>query len=197
MPRTEEQFEKIRVQKKALIMETALELFATHGYYPTSISMIAKKAGISKGLLYNYFGSKEELVREIMVLGFERFIEAFDSNKDGMLTCEEFEFFIRETFRILQENIPYYKLYFSTLMQPNVYELIQDKIKEIIPKYFKILISYYDKLGIDNPAQETLIFGAIMDGISLNYIMDPENFPVEKSIQSIIDKFGHCKKQTS
>ncbi|MEA3477462.1 MAG: TetR/AcrR family transcriptional regulator [Bacteroidota bacterium] len=194
MPRTEEQYEKIREQKKVLIMETALELFATHGYYPTSISMIAKKAGISKGLSYNYFKSKEDLVREIMVKGFEAFIESFDTNKDGILTCEEFEFFVRDTFRVLQENIPYWKLYFSTMMQPQVFDLIQKEVYEMLPKYTKMLMVYYDKQGVEHPAQEALIFGAVMDGISLNYVMNPDHFPIEKSIQSIIDKFGHCKK---
>jgi AcrR family transcriptional regulator len=197
MPRTKEQFENIRKSKKALIMDTALDLFANHGYYPTSISMIAKKAGISKGLLYNYFKSKEELVKEIMIVGMNKFIEVFDTNKDGMLTCEEFEQFIRESFRVLKENMSYFKLYFSTMMQPQVFELIKGMIHEIMPKYLKILVQYYDKLGIEHPAQEALIFGAIMDGISLNYIMDPENFPVEKTIQSIIHKFGHCKNTSS
>ena len=190
MPRKEEQFEQIRMQKKALIMEAALELFATNGYYPTSISMIAKKAKISKGLLYNYFKSKEDLIKEIMMVGFEKFTDIFDPNKDGILTCEEFEFFIRETFRVLRENTSYYKLYFSAMMQQNVMELVQAKMHEVLPKYLKMLAVYYDKLGVEHPAQEALIFGAVMDGISLNYIMDPENFPVEKSIQSIIDKFG-------
>ena len=197
MPRTEEQFEKIREKKKTLIMETALELFANHGYYPTSISMIAKEAGISKGLLYNYFDSKEALIQEIIETGIEKFTELFDTNRDGILSCEEFEHFVRETFRVLNDNISYYKLYFSTIMQPRVFDLIREKMHEIIPRYLKMLVVYYDKLGVEHPAQEALIFGAVMDGISMNYIMDPENFPVEKTIQSIIDKFGHCKKDIS
>ena len=37
------------------------------GYYATPISDIAKQAGISKGLLYNYYRGKEELLSEKMV----------------------------------------------------------------------------------------------------------------------------------
>ena len=66
-PRTEEQFEEIRESKKNLIQEVALELFATRGYHSTSISMIAKEADISKGLLYNYFESKEELLNSMQL----------------------------------------------------------------------------------------------------------------------------------
>ena len=66
MPRTEEQLNQIRKDRKQAIMDTALEVFASHGYESTSISMIAKKAGVSKGLMYNYFESKEDLLAHIM-----------------------------------------------------------------------------------------------------------------------------------
>ena len=60
MPRTPEQFEKIREEKRNHIMEVALECFANEGYHSTSISKIAKSAGISKGLIYNYFELNED-----------------------------------------------------------------------------------------------------------------------------------------
>ncbi|HET6559885.1 MAG TPA: TetR/AcrR family transcriptional regulator, partial [Prolixibacteraceae bacterium] len=66
MPRTTVQFEAIREEKRKLILETALELFAENGYHGTSISHITKKAGISKGLLYNYFVSKEDVLKNII-----------------------------------------------------------------------------------------------------------------------------------
>ena len=58
-PRSAKQFKDIRKQKTELIMETALELFAENGFHATSMSQIAKKAGISKGLAYNYFENGE------------------------------------------------------------------------------------------------------------------------------------------
>ena len=63
-PRTKQQFEDIREEKRSLIMKVALELFAEEGYHNTSISKIASRAGISKGLLYNYFDSKEDLIKD-------------------------------------------------------------------------------------------------------------------------------------
>ncbi|PKP33907.1 MAG: TetR/AcrR family transcriptional regulator, partial [Bacteroidetes bacterium HGW-Bacteroidetes-17] len=41
-PRTPEQFEHIRLDKKSLILSAALELFANKGYHSTSISDIAR-----------------------------------------------------------------------------------------------------------------------------------------------------------
>ncbi len=51
---------------KSVIFQTAFKLFATHGYQETSISMIAKNAGISKGLMYHYYRNKEDLLLEVL-----------------------------------------------------------------------------------------------------------------------------------
>ena len=94
-PRTPTQFAEIRENKKKEILSAALDLFANEGYHQASIARIAKKANISKGLIYNYFNSKEELLKELIEIGFETLVQPFDQNKDGVLTEEEFEFFIK------------------------------------------------------------------------------------------------------
>ncbi|MCK4677551.1 MAG: TetR/AcrR family transcriptional regulator [Bacteroidales bacterium] len=191
MPRTKNQYKEIRESKKTLILDTALELFANQGYYTTSISKIALKAGISKGLMYNYFESKEELIKEIVYKGIDELLTNFDPNKDGILTNEEFEFFVHENFRVLKQNIHYWKLYFATVMQPPVHKLIQEKLMELLPGLLKTLVTYFKQKNVANPEAEALLFGALMDGISLNYIIDPENFPLEVIKSMIIDKFSH------
>ncbi len=61
-----DRFEEIRYERKKQIMNSALHLFATKGFHQTSISSIAKHAQISKGLMYNYFESKDALLCEII-----------------------------------------------------------------------------------------------------------------------------------
>src|ERR1700691_1391867 len=65
MPRRPEQFEEIREKSREKILSAALELFGNKGYDATSIDSIAKKAGISKGLIYNYFESKKSILLAI------------------------------------------------------------------------------------------------------------------------------------
>jgi AcrR family transcriptional regulator len=50
-------------QTKALILETALEMFRERGYEETTMRAIAKKAGVSLGNAYYYFHSKEYLIQ--------------------------------------------------------------------------------------------------------------------------------------
>lgn len=49
-------------QKRQQLIETAIKLFAEHGFHATGIDRIAEVAGVTKKTLYNHFRSKEELI---------------------------------------------------------------------------------------------------------------------------------------
>jgi AcrR family transcriptional regulator len=119
-PRSPKQFQEIRAEKKALIMDVALYHFANEGYFKTTITHIARHAGISKGLMYNYFESKEELLTEIINRSMEEISRYFDPDKDGYLSQEEFELFIRKLFSMLRENITFWRLFSQLLIQKDV-----------------------------------------------------------------------------
>jgi AcrR family transcriptional regulator len=50
-----------RLEREDQILTVASEVFAAEGFATTNIQAVAKRAGISKPLVYNYFGSKEGL----------------------------------------------------------------------------------------------------------------------------------------
>jgi len=59
-------FERRKEQKKESIRRAALELFRVYGFRKVSMNDIANKAGVSPVTIYNHFGSKEKLVREVV-----------------------------------------------------------------------------------------------------------------------------------
>ncbi|HJX71103.1 MAG TPA: TetR/AcrR family transcriptional regulator [Bacteroidales bacterium] len=179
-PRTEKQFEEIREERKAQIKEVALEIIFEEGFQNTSISKISKRAGISKGLLYNYYKSKEDMIREIVFDGLDNFMRIFDPDKDGILTDEEARFFIDETFNILKSNIKYWRLYFSVMLQPKVMSLIQDRFVKVMEPFMNILISFFKYKGSENPIVEAKMVIAMLDGFALHFILDPKHFPLEE-----------------
>lgn len=61
MPRTEEQNQQIRDERQEQILQAALKVFARRGMAAAKISDIASEAGLSHGLVYHYFKSKEEM----------------------------------------------------------------------------------------------------------------------------------------
>ena len=48
------------------VLEAGLELFGERGYHATSIAEIGERAGISKSVLYHYFGSKADLYEAVV-----------------------------------------------------------------------------------------------------------------------------------
>lgn len=61
----EKQRETTQLRRKQII-DAAMELFDQNGYSNTKISDITKKAGISKGLAYHYFQSKEDIIIAVL-----------------------------------------------------------------------------------------------------------------------------------
>jgi AcrR family transcriptional regulator len=125
MPRTKEQYEKIRSEKREIIKQTALKLFAEKGYASTSISDIAQTAGISKGLMYNYFKSKEEVLKTIWDEFIDEFVAMIDPNHDGEITPEEMENFIDKIFEIFVNRREEMKLYFQFTFQQAVVNFLE------------------------------------------------------------------------
>ena len=58
--------------RRETILEIARDMFFTEGYAAVSMSAIAARLGGSKGTLYNYFASKEELFSAVMTQHFDR-----------------------------------------------------------------------------------------------------------------------------
>ena len=176
-------------------MEVALELFSKEGYHSTPISRIAKEAGISKGLMYNYFESKDDLILRILENGLNQLAELFDPNKDGVLTGDEFDFFVEKSFDAVIENPTYWRLYFGILMQANIYDMVKEMYQSVLSESMGLLLDYYKDRGVEDPLAEALLFGAVMDGICMNYLLNPEMFQLEDFKQKVIDKFGHKEHQ--
>jgi AcrR family transcriptional regulator len=70
-PRNEEQNAAIKDERRDQILSAALRVFAKRGFAATKISDIVAKAGMSHGLVYHYFKSKEEIFLELLKMAME------------------------------------------------------------------------------------------------------------------------------
>lgn len=154
-PRTPKQFAEIREEKRTLIMDTALQHFANEGYFATTIDHIARHAGISKGLMYNYFDSKEALLRAIIQRSASEAFNYFDIDRDGYLSEEEFEIFVRQTAKLLREKKSFWRLLIQLLMQ-----------NEVRKTFIELFSGHDDKASARHDTGDILKTGEIMKIIS-------------------------------
>ena len=91
---------------KTKILNSAFQLFSKNNYHAVSMTEIANGADISKGTLYWYFDSKEELFRDIAINGMEYFYKLFEeiAEKDSR-SDQKIRELIKSVLEILVEHL--------------------------------------------------------------------------------------------
>ena len=97
-------FQRRKDDRPAEIAEAALATFAEKGYAATRVDDVARRAGVSKGLLYLYFKTKEELFKAV-IRGFvvPKVAELSDVVEESELSAGEF---IRGPFLTMLKSLP-------------------------------------------------------------------------------------------
>ena len=125
--------------KKDKIIEKSMELFCEKGYHTTKVEEITKALGISKGNFYTYFGSKEEVLYEILnIMKNERIkmLEEIDTDKAPKEILKTFiedyiQFFFKYLKKVNLQNIDHFLKDEKVL---NYAEEIQDILVDFLKK---------------------------------------------------------------
>lgn len=56
------------MSKKAIVLQTTLELITKQGIHATSLSQIIKESGVANGTVYHHFKNKEEIITELYLM---------------------------------------------------------------------------------------------------------------------------------
>ena len=196
MPRTKEQFKEIRARTKQSIIDAGLKLFAQRGFHGTSIADIAKEAGVSKGLAYNYFKSKTELAEAILTQ-IHSFLEQYDKMFAEVTDPYKLlELMIKGTFSHLRQNEEFWKLYTAFALQWEISIQMKKMFNEVEKKYLRKIEKIFKKIGVKNSKAEAYYFGAMFDGISIEYLIDKEKYPLRSVEKLMLQKYSkeHLQK---
>jgi AcrR family transcriptional regulator len=67
---------KPTVDKRRIILDAAVRVFARQGFHTCRVSDIADEAGVAYGLVYHYFGSKDEVLDTLFLERWGLLVEA-------------------------------------------------------------------------------------------------------------------------
>lgn len=189
-PRSKSEFEAMRRRSADTIKEVALELFAQHGFASTSISMIAQEAGVSRGLMYNYFDSKEALLHEIImdaVAEGERIVE--EAIGEAQSPHEQLARITSYSFDVVQADLKHWQLLTSLALQPGLLEEQVPELREKSREANAQLVGLFELMGSDAPFEEAHLYSAAMDGIMIQYIQLGPSYPLERMKSYLLDRF--------
>lgn len=135
-------FDRIDEERKNKILEIGIEEFSSKGYEKANINIIAKNAGISIGLMYKYFATKEDLFITCIHRGMailEKAINEIMQSDDKLLI--KAEKLIRTTCMHSRKNANYIKMYNEITSEKGSAERTKMLVEEIESKTSSVYIS--------------------------------------------------------
>ena len=174
MARTKEQNERMTMATRKKIMEAGLVLFAQKGFALTSIKDIAEAAGISTGLIYRHFSSKEDMFNSLIANTIEElnnFIQILDSYDSPKQAIVEMTASLIGDIHFSNELSRYFLIVIRSMLEEEVLSQIDEFRKSILSLYDKTkdLIKEGQKRGEfkqGNPYKYTLLFFSIIQGMA-------------------------------
>jgi len=189
-PRTPTQNEQIRAESKHKIMDAAFTLIAKNGYESTSIASIARLAGVSKGLLYNYFTSKEALVKALVLDAL-----AEGDKLIAQLICDDprqtlenmFIWFFNE----MRENHDHWRLMTELTFKIEKFDFVHELATAKLKEFVAMLQGLLTEMGYLNALQEARTIAALFDGIGIQAIMAKDDYPLDEMQEYLLMKYCH------
>lgn len=109
-----------KAEKKKLILDAAVKVFARRGFYNARISEIASNAGVADGTIYNYFKNKDDLLISIFDESISEIINRFRKEIAGTLDpAEQIRTFALLHFQIVENQPDLAKVLQLELRQSN------------------------------------------------------------------------------
>ncbi|NLL80620.1 MAG: TetR/AcrR family transcriptional regulator [Clostridiales bacterium] len=113
-----EKFFDLKKEKQDRILNAVLKVFAKNGYRKASTDEMVKEAGISKGLLFHYFGTKSGLYEFVCRYA----VKYIGMELSGMLSGDRTDFFllkkqIEAVKYQITRNFPYMPLFLQEMMR--------------------------------------------------------------------------------
>ena len=178
-------------QTRDNILSVSLELFSEKGFDGTGMRDVAKKAGVSLGLTYNYFNSKEALLTEIILDHSRKIKDWFISKYQETDSPDKAKDMLIENYlEILQGNEEYFRLFWSLMLQPKI---LKDQ-EALITGMFEMIYESFTKIpskqksgftDIDRKHMMILILGS-----TINYLVKKDLFPIDTLREILKAKAG-------
>ncbi len=178
-------------ERKSQILNAAEDVFTQKGFEEARMDDIALETGLSKGTLYLYFKSKDDIIIAILDRMFQREFRRLENLNQVAETATEVIWKITEV--LTKEILGLLRLVpivyqFLALAFRNKY--VQKALKKYINRYLDILIPIIQR-GIDSgefrqvDAREVAVaMGAIMEGTLLLWVYDKSLIDPEYHIHS-------------
>ena len=163
---------------KQKIFDAAMTLFESRGYFATTVEQITTEAGVSKGLVYNYFSSKEELLVALIEHATTTMASvaeppAADASLEASLAG-----LVDRFFDFLKAHRRFLKLQLTLMLMPELGEIVAEPQRRRAELLLGVTRSLFERAQVANPKRKARLLLALLDGVALHYLCIYERYPL-------------------
>ena len=178
--------DRLKEERKQLIVQSALKVFCEKGYDGATINDIVKKAKCSHGLFYHYFDSKKAIFDAITETRGKNMMDFLDQVlQEDSCYIDKLRKMTEYTFvNMKKDEIFAYRFYFfvSTVFAKAESGELPKKCSGRVPPHIRIF-SFFEE-GVKRgefsdkfpPNESAKLYNSIIQGTTLNYILYPKEF---------------------
>ena len=186
-------------QKTDKILSAVRRILARNGYMGTTINLVAKEAGVSRGLLHYYFKTKDDMLARVIKDNMEISIAMISGVFTQYHTPEGYAKGIVDLLRGIMETDPdFFNLFFEGFAVARQSQVVKDELSSLYGQFRNALeenLTAANAKGIIQPSLpiESLaaIITGLVDGMGLQLLTEPllcQNLAIWNSIEtSIVD----------
>lgn len=108
--------QQTKANTRTALLDAAAQAFAEHGYHQASIDSVSQLAGVAKGTIYNYFSSKDDVLRALVQEACQLATDAATATPDQAPTETRLQAFIEGNLRWARRQKPLALLFARQLL---------------------------------------------------------------------------------
>ncbi len=184
--------------KRHEIVEAALSVFSKKSLDSITVSDIADEAGISKGAIYLYFDSKDDLYMAALEHAFSHLFEEFATHPDIDDPAEQLRHVFLESLEQHEEQqhlLRFFISYLGKTIGTERGQVVQAKLRGSFRRNRGVIEKIYTR-GVDQgrfkkmePARVSASLMSLAEFLPMQWSVDPKAFPLKQTGETAIEIF--------
>ncbi len=164
-------------ERQLQIIHAALQLFAEDGVDATPTSKIAKTAGVSEGLIFRHFGSKDGLLKAILEYGGERVAAFYAKIANESQPKDILRQIIELPFSIDESEYDFWRLIYTLKWQRRTH------LENITEQMLSLSSKAFNDLGYEAPELEAELLLIVLDGVATRALLT-ESYDMKTQVKN-------------